>query len=175
VAAVALTSCVGIGAVTEGDVVKKAQERGGGVTSNLVDDAIAEVSAATGERPLAVQSITATLAQVTIVVPAAEGTGRDSWTYGTSGLLGGKGLTGPTPAADRAYAPFPVEVGQLDVDGLADRARTEAGPGRWVDSVTVARLADGAEPTTTVVVTDGGVPSPVQFDAAGELLLEGEG
>jgi hypothetical protein len=176
VAAVALTSCVGIGAVTEGDVRTRAQERGGGVTTNLVDDAIAEVSAATGQRPLEVHSITATLAQVTIVVPAEGGNGRDAWTYGTSGLLGGKGLEGPTPAAEPAFATFPVEVGQLDVDGLADRAREEAGgAGRWVDSVTVARLSEGAEPITTVVVTDGGVPSPIQFDADGELVLEGEG
>lgn len=173
-AAVVLTSCVGIGAVTEGDVIERAQERGGGVTTNLVDGAIAEVSAATGQRPLEVHSITATLAQVTIVVPAAEGAGRDAWTYGTSGLLGGKGLDGPTPVAEPALAPFPVEVEQIDVDGSADRARDEAGPGRWVESVTIARLSEGSEPITTVVVTDGGVPSSIQLDVTGELVLEGE-
>lgn len=174
VAAVALTSCVGIGAVTEGSVVREAQARGGGITTDLVDEAIAEVAAATGQSPLEVHAITATLARVEIVVPAAGG-GRDTWTYGTSGVFGGKGLEGPEPELAPAFAFFPVEAGQVDVDALAAAAREEAGgAGRWVESVTIARPADGAEPVTTVVVTDGGVPSNVMFDAAGQLVLEGQ-
>ncbi len=177
VAAVALTSCVGIGAVNRGSVTREAQERGGGITSALLDDAIAAVAEETGTDPLQVHSVTARLAQVTIVVPATDGSGgREAWTYGTSGLYGGKGLEGPAVAEEPAFGTFPLAAGAIDVDALAATARDEAGPGRWVDAVTVARPAEGAEPITTVVVTDGATtPSNVQFDAAGELLLEGEG
>jgi hypothetical protein len=175
VVSVALTSCVGIGAVNRGAVVRQAQQRGGGITTGLVDQALTAVAEQTGEDPVAVHSITATLAQVVVVVPATDGSGgRESWTYGTSGQFGGKGLGGPTPVAEPAFAPFPVAAGDLDVDGLVDVARDAVGPGRWVESFSVARLAEGGEPITTVVVTDGvSVPSPIQFDAEGVVVVEG--
>ena len=175
VAAVALTSCVGIGAVNRGAVVRQAQQRGGGITTGLVDEALAAVAERTGEDPVAVHSITATLAQVVVVVPATDGSGgRESWTYGTSGQLGGKGLEGPTPVAEPAFETFPVAVGDLDVDAHVVTARDAVGPGRWVESYAVARPAAGAEPVTTVVVTDGvDVPSPVVLDADGAIVVEG--
>lgn len=180
VAAVGLTSCVGIGAVDHGGLTAEAQRRGGGVTTGLVDDAVAALAEATGEDPLQVHSITAALTVVTIVVPAADGSGgREQWRYGTSGLYGGRGLTGPDVAAAPAPAPFPVAVGDLDVDGAVATATAEAGARagsgsrRWVESVTVARPAEGAEPVTTVVVTDGGLPTPVLIDADGDVIPEG--
>lgn len=174
VVTMALTSCVGIGAVNRGAVTAEAQRRGGGVTTALVDEAVAAVAEATGEDPVVVHSITATLAQVAIVVPATDGSGgRERWTYGTSGLYGGKGLAGPEVAEEPAFETFPVGVGDLDVDGDVATAREEAGPGRWVESYTVARPAAGAEPVTTVVVTDGVTPSPVVLDADGEPVVEG--
>lgn len=175
VAAVALTSCVGAGAVNQGAVTAEVQRRGGGVTTALVDDALAAVAEETGEDPLVVHSITATLATVVIVVPATDGSGgRESWRYGTSGIYGGRGLEGPDVAEEPAFETFPVRVGDLDVDAHGATAREAGGPGRWVESYTVARPAAGAEPVTTVVVADGvDAPSPVVLDADGAIVVEG--
>ncbi|HEU5151852.1 MAG TPA: hypothetical protein VFU19_15245 [Iamia sp.] len=173
VATVALTSCVGIGAVDRGRVTAEAQQRGGGVTTALVDEAIAAVAAETGADPLVVHAVTATLARVTVVVPAADGAGREAWTYGTSGLYGGRGLEGPDRPDEPGGEPFPVAVGDLDVDGATAAARAAAGPGLWVASVTIGRPATGGEPATTVAVDDGSGPTPVVIDADGAVVPEG--
>lgn len=175
VTAAALTSCVGLGAEGEGRVVAEAQRRGGGVTTGLVDDAIAAVAAETGTEPLVVHSITAELAAVTVVVPAADGSGaRDQWRYGTSGLIaGGRGLDGPERVAAPADGTFPVAIGDLAVDEAADTARAAGDPGAWVDSITVARPGEGADPVMTVEVTAGGLPTTVVVDLDGTLTPEG--
>lgn len=168
VVALALASC-GIGAMSQDELTAEARGRGGGVTTSLVDEAIAAVAAETGQDRLTVTSITATLAQVTIAVA-----GSGSWTYGTSGLYGGRGLTGPTAdgpgAAGRA---FPVATGELDVDAAGATARDAVGPGTWVESVTVTRPAEGAEPSLAVVVTDGAASATVVVDATGAIVVEG--
>lgn len=174
VAAVALTSCAGIGTVNQGRLTAQAQQRGGGVTTGLVDEAIAAVAEASGRDPLEVHSLTAALTVVTIVVPASDGSGgREEWRYGTSGLYGGRGVEGPSVSEAPAFGTFPLAVGDLDVDGAVDTAFAETGPGRWVQTYTVARPADGAEPVTTVVVAGAGAPSPVLLDADGAVIGEG--
>jgi hypothetical protein len=161
VAGLALTSC-GFGTVSQDDVTAEARRRGGGVTSDLVAAAIEAVADETGQDPLRVHSITATLAQVTVVVPATDGSGRrETWTYGTSGRYGGRGLAGPVVGAGPAAGTFPVAADGVDVDAAAATARDAGGPGRWVESVTVIRPGEGAEPVRSVVVTDGVSPQTV--------------
>ncbi|HEV7722018.1 MAG TPA: hypothetical protein VGO60_12060 [Iamia sp.] len=167
VAALALTSCAGIGTVSQEEVTAEAQRRGGGITTHLVDAAVEAVAEETGRDPLPVHSITATLAQVTIVVPSADGSpGRDAWTYGTSGLYGGRGLTGPAVAGESAGGIFAVATGDLDVDTAGATARDAGGPGTWVESVTVARPGEGAEPVVSVVVTDGAVSQTIVVEGS---------
>jgi hypothetical protein len=164
--ALALASC-GIGAVSQDDLTAEAQGRGGGVTTSLVDEAIAAVADEVGRDPLLVRSITATLAQVTIVVD-----GGDAWTYGTSGLYGGRGLSGPEPSGSGGAA-FPVSPGAIAVDAGGATARDAVGPGTWVESVTVTRPGEGAAIAQAVRVTDGVTPATVVVDATGAIVVEG--
>lgn len=172
VAAVALTSCVGLGAENQGRTTAAAQRRGGGVTSALVDDAIEAVADETGADPLQVHSITARLAEVVVVVPAADG-GREEWRYGTSGLYGGRGLGGPEPSTTPVEGTFAVAPGDVDVDAAVDTARPQGDPGAWVDHLVVARPSEGAEPVVTVEVTAGSLPTTVVVGVDGAALPEG--
>ncbi|HEX7134618.1 MAG TPA: hypothetical protein VF228_18740 [Iamia sp.] len=165
-AALALTSCAGIGTVSQDEVTAEAQRRGGGVTTDLVDAAVEAVADETGQDPLPVHSITATLAQVTIVVPAGDGSPRrESWTYGTSGRYGGRGLGGPELVAAPPTGIFPVAPGDLDVDAAGATAREAGGPDSWVQTVTVTRPSEGAQPTLSVVVTDGSNSQTIVVEA----------
>jgi len=175
VAALVLTSCVGIGATGEGAVTAEAQRRGGGITTDLVDEAIAAVTRETGVDPLVVHSITAELAAVTIVVPARDGSaGGDRWRFGTSGLYGGKGLDGPAAAGEQAAATFAVAVGDLAVDAAVATARAAAAPGAWVESIAVARPIGGGDPVVEVEVRAGDLPTTVVVDLRGAVVAEGD-
>lgn len=164
--ALALSSC-GIGAVSQAELTAEAQGRGGGITTGLVDEAIEAVAEETGQEPLVASSITAMLAQVAIVVDG------QTWTYGTSGLYGGRGLTGPTAGGATGGGGFPVAPGDLDVDAAGATARDAVGPGTWVESVTAIRPGEGADPALRVAVTDGTLSATVVVDTTGALVVEG--
>jgi hypothetical protein len=161
VAALGLSSCVGIGAVNQGSVTRRAQERGGGVTTDLVADALAAVAAETGDPTLRVHTLTAELAAVTVVVAGDQPGRLTSWRYGTSGLYGGRGLAGPDPVragggeAVSAALFGPDEAGLDELDAMVERVIESSGVvGGWVETATVARPGPGAAPTVTFVVTD---------------------
>lgn len=180
VAALGLTSCVGIGAVNRGAVTARAQERGGGVTAGLVADALDAVAEASGQDPLRVQALTASFTTVTLVVAGSGGDGGlESWRYGTSGMYGGRGVTGPEPVGGEVVAGtlFTAEEAGLDgLDAMVDRARATAGrPGGWVETVTVTRPVAGEAPTVTLLVSDRGHEVAVVMAPDGTPVEGGDG
>lgn len=170
VVALALTSCVGIGAVNRGGVTVEAQRRGGGVTGALVEDALDAVAAEAGVDPLPVETLTAELAQVVVVVGPEEARPREAYRYGTSGLYGGRGVERTDTPGGVELDPFPAdEVDAAGVDAALAAARAGR-PGWWVDSLVVARPAPGQPPLVTVTLTDGAREESVTATTEGRLV-----
>lgn len=66
-----------------------------------------------------------------------------------------------------------MRPGDWDLDTGADTARAAAGPGVWVGSVHIARIADGTEPVAVVAVSGAGQEISVVVDPAGAVVPEG--
>lgn len=175
VAAVALASCTGIGAVDQRELEEEAQDRGGGVTQGLVDEALAAIAEKSGRDPLYVLTLTATLGQVTVVVPSEDGTAAETWRYGTSGLLGGKGLEGPERSGPASGASFTAEQAGLDdLDAAVAAARRDVGrPDAWVEGIAVGQTSAEASPLTTVQLADAAGQQQVVLAPDGTLVGEG--
>ncbi len=173
--AIVLSSCTGIGSIDRGELEAEAESRGGGITAGQIEDALAAVGEASGRDPLEVLSIRATLGQVEVVVPSSDGTAAESWRYGTSGLLGGKGLAGPERTGPASGAAFTAEEAGLDaLDRSLDSARVDAGrPDGWVESVTVDQVSSEALPLTTVQLADAAGQEQVVLGPDGRLVGEG--
>lgn len=182
VAAVGLSSCVGIGAVNRDAVDRRARERGGGITADLVGDAVEAVASEIGDDTPQVLTLVASFSEVDLVVADPSSPDRaQRWRYGTSGLYGGRGLTGPEPergageqVTGRLYTP--EQAGLARLDAMVDTALEEAGlPDGWVERATVARPAAGRAPATTLAVTDGYAEVTVVVDPDGTVVGRSDG
>lgn len=161
VAALVPASCVG--SVTAGTLDEEVRSRGGGLGQDLVLEAVDAVEAELGVEAVELRLVTLAPSQVHMEV-RVPGTERDvdSWSYGTSGLYGGRGLRGPDPVAVSASGPpietllFRVADARLDrLDATVDEAIAQAGlAGGYAQSATVSRAGGGPGPVTTVTVTD---------------------
>lgn len=174
-AAVALASCSSAGAVDESELRAEAQSRGGGVTAGLIADALDEISEESGVDPLRLLGVTASLGQVQVVVPSPDGTAAETWRYGTSGLLGGRGLEGPDRTGAASGASFTAAEAGLDgLDAALDGARRATGRvDGWVQSLTVTRPSSDVAPLTTVVLVDAAGQEQVVLGPDGEVVGEG--
>lgn len=164
VLALVLAGC-GYGAESEESLTREAQERGGGVTGDLVVSALTAVEADAG-RDVPVVQVSAALATVDVVVVAADGDDElEVYRYGTSGLLGGKGLSGPEPTPGPARAGFrPEDVTADAFDAAVGRARTRQGEGRHVATVTAVRPEGLDLVRLSVALSDGVGTTSVEED-----------
>lgn len=158
-----LTTGACVGSVTRETFDAEVRERGGGLSQDTVLDAVVAVADDQATDPVQLRSITISPARVSMEVRvpgSAEDV--DAYAYGTSGLYGGRGLDGPTPVA-RSSTETPLEssvftaeaAGVRVFDRMVDSAIEEADlPGGYATGATVRRPSAGAEPLTTVTVTD---------------------
>ena len=173
-----VAAAISVGCVESSrEVVREAQARGGGVTAELVTDAVAAVADRQGIDTVELRSVSVAFTQVAleVAVPAdepadgdADAEGEDTrdlaaYEYGTSGRFGVHGL-GPAQEVMRSSTEAPLSaslftledagVERLDemVDASLDAADLDAG---YVAGATIARPPAGGAPQTVVAVTDG--------------------
>jgi hypothetical protein len=172
-----LAAC--IGSQTREAFEDEVHARGGGLSQGLAieaTDAVAEELHVDGVR---LRSLNLTPGHVTMEVQVPDSLeDLDSYGYGTSGMYGGGGLSGPDPVArsfDEASLEGQVfsreEAGVDRLDEMVDTAVREADlPGGYATSATVVRLAGQPGPQTSVVVTNVRRTLTVNFAADGTLL-----
>jgi hypothetical protein len=164
VVAVPTGGCVG--SVTPREVGDEARARGGGLSEEVVFDAVAAVAGrldVDDPADLRIQSVTVALAHVVleVVAPGDDG-GLVSFEYGTSTSFGGHGLDGGVPVALTSTRP-PLDttvftLADIDLDRLdevVDGAVESSGlADAYAALATVARASPGTPPVVTVSVTD---------------------
>jgi hypothetical protein len=166
---VALVALVGasatagcIGSETRESFDEEVHARGGGLTQELVIDAVDAVEEDTGADTIKLRSFTTSAGRVSLEVQVPGSVeDLDSYSYGSSGLYGGGGLDGPDPVArSGSEAPLEAQVFTLDeagidrFDAMVDQAIAEADlPGGWASSASVTR-GEQAAPVISVTVTN---------------------
>jgi len=177
-AALVLTTC---GGTSRTDFEEEIQSRGGGLGSTLALEALDALEIELGEVP-PLRSFTMTNGQVTmeVLVPGTNDQ-VDSYRYGTSGLYGGGGLSGPTPVAGVGGAAAlrrslfrPQRVAFDDLDEVVDTAIEEADlQGGYAQTVRVDRSTN--RPIISVNVTSPRETVQVRFRADGTPVRNGDG
>ena len=160
-AATGLMACVG--SVQPGDLEEEAQSRGGGLSREVVLDAVAAVADEQGEATPQLRSVSVVPSHVALEVRVPGTTeDLDAYDYGTSGLYGGRGLDGPEPVARSSTeeslesSVFTAEdAGVRRFDTMVDTALDEADlPGGYASGATISRPAATGDPQTVVTVTN---------------------
>jgi hypothetical protein len=137
--------------------------RGGGLSQALATDAVGAVESELHVDTVKLRSLAVTPGHVTLEIQVPHSVeDLDSYDYGTSGMYGGGGLSGPEPVA-RSFeeAALESQVFTLDQAGIAhfdeaiDAAIAAADlPGGYATSATVVRLPGQGGPQTSVTVTN---------------------
>jgi len=179
VAVVAIAGAGCIGATSRSELEKKVRERGGGISRDLVLDAIDALGDAQGTDAVRLVTVTAMNNRVTLEARVPDRPEEyDVYTYGTSGLFGENGLSSAQPGT-RSAGDAPIEArvfGRNDVaiDRLNDMLDTalagaalDAG---YVERVVIARRAPGADVIVVVTVTDDRRSVDVLFAADGSIV-----
>lgn len=157
----ALSSCVG--SVTREQFEEESKARGGGLSQDVILDAVVAVADDQGADPVQLRSVSVVASRVSLEarVPGSP-EDLDAYSFGTSGQLGGDGLDGPEPVA-RSSTETPLEstlftaqaAGVRRFDEMVDAALAEADlPGGYASGATIARPGGGADPQTAVTVTN---------------------
>lgn len=165
-----LAAC--IGSETRDAFDDEVHARGGGLTRDLVIDAVDAIEQDTGADSLKLRSLATTAGRVRLEVQVP-GTVEDLDTYS----YGGGGLSGPDPVArSSTEAPLEAQVFTLDeagidrFDDMVDQARAEADlPGGWASTASVSRGGQ-AEPVISVTVTNVRRTVSVTFSPDGTVL-----
>ncbi len=177
VAAALVAACGGTG---RAEFDEEIQARGGGLGSALALESIAALQEELGD-DLAFRSFTMTAGQVTIEVLVPGSTDEvDSYRYGTSGLYGGGGLSGPSPvpgvgdtASLRRMLFRTQRIAWDDLDRIVDDALAAADLARgYAQTVRVDRT--GPRPEIVVNVTSPRQSVPVRFRADGTPVGQGD-
>jgi len=158
------TGC--IGSTTRASFDDEVHRRGGGLSQDLVHDAVAAVGRAQHAGPadqVRLVSVTVQPARVAVDAQVPRTTDDvDAYTFGSSGMYGGKGLGGPQPV-HRSSTDQPLESSTFDVtdagvgrfDRMVDRAIDAAHlPGGYATGATISRPLAGQPPQTVVTVTN---------------------
>ena len=155
------TAC--IGSQTREEFEEEMHLRGGGLSQRLVDDAVGAVEERLHVDELKLRSLDVSPGRVAMEIQVPQSTeDLDSYGYGTSGMYGGGGLSGPEPVArsfDEAALEaqvFTLEQAGVDhLDDTVDAAVDEADlPGGYATAADVVRLAGQPQPQTSVTVTN---------------------
>ena len=174
---VGASACVG--SRTQESFENEVHARGGGLSQQLVLDGIVAVAEHQHTNPVHLRSITVQPARVAFEAQVPGTTSDlDAYTFGTSGMYGGGGLSGPEPVHTNSTDP-PLEgttftahaAGIEHFDTTVDQALDEAKlPGGWASSASISRPVGGGDPQTTVTVTNRRRTVAVTFDADGSVL-----
>lgn len=172
------------------EIVDEARARGGGLTGDLVVDAVDAVAERQGADTVALRSVTVVFTQVVLEVgvPAdgSEGGEADEvvvYEYGTSGRFGEHGLAGPRSMvrssieAPLGPALFTLEQAGVErFDEMVATALEQADlAGGYATGATIARSPGGGEPRTVVTVTGDGDGGAVDVTLAADGSVVGEG
>jgi len=158
-----LASCVG--SVSRQQFEDESQARGGGLSQDVILDALVAVADDQGADPVQLRSVSVMPSRVSLEarVPGSP-EDLDAYSFGTSGQLGGDGLDGPEPVA-RSSTEAPLEstlftaqaAGVRRFDEMVDAALEEADlPGGYASGATITKpdAGAGALPQTVVTVTN---------------------
>ncbi|MBN2624348.1 MAG: hypothetical protein JXA83_13310 [Acidimicrobiales bacterium] len=169
-----------IGSIERDDFDDEVRGRGGGLDGGLLTDAVDAIEADLGVDELRVQSFEVRPGYVIVQVQVpADPEALDVYRFGSSGLYGGRGLTGPTPVPRRADAPpldglvFAPEDAGLDAfDDMVDEALEVAElDGGYATDAAVRQAPSGdIGPVTGVTVTDDRSTVVVTFSADGTVV-----
>ncbi|HMG45575.1 MAG TPA: hypothetical protein VK611_29855 [Acidimicrobiales bacterium] len=160
-AATVLVACVG--SVTRDDLQEEVESRGGGLSQEVLLDAVAAVADDQGEATPRLRSVSVVASHVALEVMVPGTTeDLDAYDFGTSGMFGGRGLDGPEPVARSSTEEslestvFTAEAAGLRrFDAMVDAALEEADLARGhASGATIARPAAGTDPQTTITVSD---------------------
>jgi len=177
-AAVLLAAC---GGTSRTDFDEEIQSRGGGLGSTLAIEALDALEAELGD-DIVLRSFTMTNGQVSMEVRVPGTTDQvDTYRYGTSGLYGGGGLSGPTPVAGVGGAQAlrrtlfrPARVAFDDFDQVVDSAIETADlQGGYAQTLRVDRSTDRT--MIRVNVTSPRESVQVPFRADGTPMRTGDG
>lgn len=177
VAVAVLAACVG--SISKEALDEEMRSRGGnGIGEHLVVGAVEAVMDDLGADDIELRSLTASPARVTMEVRVPGTENLDAYSFGTSGLYGGRGLDGPRPLTVSADAPpletqvFLASNAGLDrFDEMVDTALAEASlPGGYVDGATVRRFGEGSAIVIAIDVTGERSRATVSFAADGSLM-----
>lgn len=172
-----LASCVG--SVDQDEFNDEVRERGGGLSHDVIDDAVAMVAADQGIASVQLRSLSVMPGRVALearVPGSIEDV--DAYTYGTSGMFGGEGLDGPEPVHTSPVDPplesavFTTEQAGIErFDDLVDQAIAEADlPGGYATAATIDRPEGRGQPQVEVSVTNARRTVMVRFAADGTLV-----
>jgi hypothetical protein len=172
-----LAAC--IGSQTRQEFEDEIHARGGGLSQRLVAAAVDAVEERLHVDEVKLRSLRVDPGRVTMEVQVPRSTeDLDSYGYGSSGMYGGGGLSGPEPVArgfDEASLEGQVftleDAGAGHLDDSVDTAVREADlPGGYATSATVVRLPGQPGPQTAVTVTNVRRTVTVMFAADGSLV-----
>jgi hypothetical protein len=168
-----------VGSIDRGEFDDEVHARGGGLSQDVIVDAVDEVGAAQDEATVQMRSVTVMPGRVALEV-RVPGTPEDvdAYTFGTSGMFGGGGLDGPEPVTTSATdqplesSVFTLEQAGVErFDGMVDEALTQADlPGAYATSATIHRPAGSPAPQIEVSVTNDRRSVSVTFAADGTVL-----
>jgi hypothetical protein len=168
-----------IGSQTREAFEDEIHARGGGLSQTLAIEAVDRVEERLHVDEIHLRSLHLTPGRVTMEVQVPGSVeDLDSYGYGTSGMFGGGGLSGPDPVArsfDEAALEGQVftldEAGVDRLDATIDRAIAEADlPGAYATSVSLARIPGELTTRTSVAVTNVRRTVTVLFDGSGTLI-----
>lgn len=184
------------------EIVDESRARGGGLTGDLVVDAVGAVAERQGVDTVALRSVTVVFTQVVLEVGVPAGGAGDApsapdgiealadvdevvvYEYGTSGRFGEHGLAGPRSMVGSSIeaplgpALFTLEQAGVErFDEMVATALEEADlAGAYATGATIARAPGGGGPRTVVTVTGDvdGDAVDVTFAPDGRVVGEGE-
>ena len=168
-----------IGSVTRESFEDEVHARGGGLSQRLAVEAVGSVEDELHVDSVRLRSLTVNPGYVSLEVQVPESVeDLDSYTFGTSGMYGGGGLSGPDPVA-RSFDEgsleaqvFTLEQAGVDhLDATVDTAVREAGlDGGYATTANVVRLPGQPDPQTTITVTNVRRTLTVTFGPDGDVL-----
>ena len=169
-----------IGSISDEDFDRKVQERGGGLSEDLTQEAVAAL-----RDELHGDSVELTLISVmpsrVVMEVRVPGTAEDldQYSYGTSGAHGGVGLDGPEPIPHQESLEGELfradQVALDDIDEMVDTALAEADlAGGYAEGVSISRPGTGSDLGITVAVKNERRTLYAKFAADGTLLEVGE-
>jgi hypothetical protein len=160
-AVASFTGC--IGSQTREQFEEEMHLRGGGLSQRLVADAVGAVEERLHVDEVKLRSLDVSPGRVAMEIQVPQSAeDLDGYDYGTSGMYGGGGLSGPEPVA-RSFEEAALEaqvftLGQAGADHLddtVDAAVREADlPGGYATAANVVRLPGQPAPQTSVTVTN---------------------